>query len=222
MEEGFVQVAFRACWGMIMLFIGLTLLATSLEFSLWAWISHYSWIWEWWRRTVSCPAFYSVCYPGEILARIDNLFVECVGISESDRYSRSCILLGWTSPVYLIADAECNITQIDLFSPASIDWRPHKLRSPDLARRCCRRSINKYESCTYHTDLGVRSSLLAYIIFSVLNPDAAISQHVSVIPWMLASCRSHLSNSVVYFCTIIPKKGSFCGPCIVWVLRRFH
>jgi hypothetical protein len=30
-----------------------------------------------------------------------------------------------------------------------------------------------------------------------------------------------LSDSVVYFCVIVAKKGSFCGPCTLWVLRRF-
>lgn len=30
------------------------------------------------------PLFTWQCYPGEILVRIDNLFVECVGISDSD------------------------------------------------------------------------------------------------------------------------------------------
>jgi len=99
-----------------MLFIGLTLLPTSLE--LWGWISYYSWIWEWWRCTVSCSSFYSVCHqlgkPGAILVRIDNLFVEFWSPIDSSE------ALGWACTVYFdsispLVDAEYNISQIDLF-----------------------------------------------------------------------------------------------------------
>ena len=50
----FVQVSFRASWEMIMFFIPSTLLAASLKFALRVQMSYDPWIWEWWRRFVSC------------------------------------------------------------------------------------------------------------------------------------------------------------------------
>ena len=51
------------------------------NYSLWVWMSLFMDLRTMApHRFLSHFFFYSVCYPGEILVRVDNLFVECVGI----------------------------------------------------------------------------------------------------------------------------------------------
>jgi hypothetical protein len=63
-----------------------------------------------------------------------------------------------------------------------------------------------------------------FLIFSVLMQTYNSMYRLSSGRRMLR-CVSRLpfslSDSVVYFCVILAKKGSFCGPCTLWVLRRF-